>query len=101
MSHSIHEVKDDEGRGDLDVSEFAGGVRDGVRRGPMLQFTVTEYGPICGGADLLGVPRCAHGAARLIQLRYAEVESLHQVLGAWLFDCLVTGRVGDAERRKP
>lgn len=92
MSYLIHEVKDDEGRGDLNVTEFAGGVRDGAARGPMLQFTITDYGPAC----------CGHyDASRLIQMRYATVEALHHALGAWLLDCLVTGRVKPGERWKP
>lgn len=77
MSETIHDVPDHEGRGDLNVTSFAG--PSGV--GPMLQFTITDY-----------------AGAKFVAADYAAVELLHDALGAWLLDRMLSGRVTRAKR---
>lgn len=77
MSEHIVTLRDDEGRGDLDATAFAGG----TRRGPMVQLTITD-----------------HEGAKFVALLYSDVERLHAMLGSWLLDKLVTGRVTSAQR---
>lgn len=70
MSETIHQARDDEGRGHLAVTSFSGG----AERGAMLQFTIEN-----------------HKGAEFVALTYPSVEELYNALGAWLLDRLLSG----------
>lgn len=75
MLEPIHTVRSVKPCSDLKLTEFSG------EQGPALHFEIRD--PTNG---------------RHIVAPYAEVELLHYALGAWLLDCLVTGRVTPEQR---